>query len=295
MRYANIIIVGFGPAGIACAIQLKRMGLQPLVIEKHQPGGMLFNANLIENYPGFPGGISGPELAGRFTEQAGFFNIEIIHDEILQANYAEGLFNLEGKTGTYTCHTLVAATGTAPLTRDNCPAELITKGLVHFDIAGLRQITGKAIGIIGAGDAAFDYSLTLAQNYNKVFIFNRGHRVKALKLLSDKVLFNNNIIYLENLALVSLEIEAGKGLHAIFNSEYLNKKYSLDYLIFATGRKPADGFFQDSLRGDIPVLLIEHRLYLAGDIVNGLYRQVSVAVGDGVRIAMEIFRNESNQ
>jgi thioredoxin reductase (NADPH) len=295
MRHAKIIIVGFGPAGIACAIQLKRMGLAPLVIEKDRPGGLLFNANWVENYPGFPGGIAGPDLVSRLSEHAGSFNLEIIRDEVQQVKYSNGLFKLYSKSGTYTCNTLVVATGTIPIIPECCPENLIENGLIHFDISRLRQIKNKTIGIIGAGDAAFDYSLTLDQNHNKVIIFNHGNKVKALKVLSDKVLFNNNIVYLENITLISLEIEAGKGLHAIFNSACLNKKYSLDYLIFATGRKPANGFFQDSLRGDIPVLINEHRLYLAGDIVNGLYRQVSVAVGDGVRIAMEIFRNESNQ
>ena len=73
------------------------------------------------------------------------------------------------------------------------------------------------------------------------------------------------------------------------------RNYSLDYLIFATGRKPANGFICESLEGKLPELIKNHRLYLIGDIQNGHYRQVSVAVGDGVRAAMEVFRNESNQ
>ena len=87
MRFSKIIIAGGGPAGLACAIQLKRMGLDPLVIEKGTPGGLLFNANLVENYPGFPGGISGPELAGRMAEQATAFNINIQQDKYLLINF----------------------------------------------------------------------------------------------------------------------------------------------------------------------------------------------------------------
>jgi len=256
---------------------------------------MLANANDIANYPGFPGGISGQELARRFEDQFNSFQIEILRDEILTANYTDGEFRLKGNMDTYNCHFLVVATGTIPIIPDNCSMELRKKGLVHFDISRIRPARGKNIGIIGAGDAAFDYSLSLAENDNKVIIFNRSDKIKALKVLTEKVFINKNIKYFENTSLKSLGINAGKGLHAIFNSTPSNRKYSLDYLIFATGRKPADGFFHESLRGDMHRLLSEHRLYLIGDIINGPYRQVSVAVGDGVKIAMEIFRNESNQ
>jgi thioredoxin reductase (NADPH) len=295
VRYSRIIIVGCGPAGMACAIQLKRMGLQPLVIEKDHPGGLLINASLVENYPGFPGGISGPELAMRFEEQFSSFQIEILRDEVLNANYTNGEFRLTGNMDTYNCHILVAATGTIPIIPDNCPMELRIKGLVHFDIAGLRQTRNKTIGIIGAGDAAFDYSLSMAENCNKVYIFNRGDRVRALKVMNEKVFINKNIEYLENIHLKSLELTAEEQIKAIFNRESGNCAYLLDYLIFATGRKPASVFFQESLRGDLTGLIDERRFYLIGDIINGPYRQVSVAVGDGVKIAMEIFRNESNQ
>ncbi len=295
MRFNRVIIVGGGPAGMACAIQLKRMGLDPLVIEKKRPGGMLFNANLIENYPGFPGGISGPDLAGRIVQQFKSFDIGLHYDEIKLVDYSGDRFFLNSSSGLYGCNILVVASGTSPRIPEELPEELIEKGLIRFDISDLREVSGKTIGIIGAGDAAFDYSLTLAENNNNVFIFNRRNQIKALKALSEKVFINNRINYLPHTVLKSLEINANNGLDAICVSASSNMKYSLDYFIFATGRKPADGFFRESLEGLFPGLLKEQRLYLIGDVINGNYRQVSVAVGDGVRAAMEIFRNESNQ
>jgi thioredoxin reductase (NADPH) len=295
MRTSRIIIIGYGPAGMACAIQLKRMGLQPLVIEKDHPGGMLVNANRVENYPGFPGGIPGPDLVKLFVEQADSFNIESIQDEILDVNYDDGKFKVEGNSGTYKCDILVSATGTSPVVPANFPQELAEKGLIHFDITELSQVSGKTIGIIGAGDAAFDYSLTLAENGNEVVIFNRGNRIRALKALTEKVFINNHIKYLENITLKSLETLSDKRLEAIFKSASGNKKYFMDYLIFATGRKPEDSFFRESLKTNLPNLLKEHRLYLIGDIKNATCRQVSVAVGEGIKAAMEIFRHESNQ
>ena len=287
--------MGCGPAGIACAIQLKRLGLEPLVIEKNQPGGILVNANLVENYPGFPGGISGPELANRFVTQANSFNILIQQDEIQLANISNDIISLKSKKGFYQCNILVIATGTSPVIPENCPENMVEEGLVHFDITRLRLSKEKTIGIIGAGDAAFDYSLSLAENDNNVMIFNRGNRTKALKVLREKVFINNKIKYLENTVLKYVEIKPGKGLQAIFSSASGISKYSLDYLIFATGRLPGTGFFRESLKGELSGLVKEHRLYFIGDVINGNCRQVSIAVGDGVKAAMEIFRNESNQ
>lgn len=295
MRFSKIIIIGAGPAGLSCAIQLKRMGLDPLVIEKDMPGGLLFNANIIENYPGFPGGISGPELAGRIAKQALAFNVNIQQDACHLVQYSDNQFILNCKSGYIWCEILVLATGTNPVIPVNLDSGLVNSGLIHFDISHLRNVTGKKIGIIGAGDAAFDYSLTLSQNGNEVLIFNRSQHINALNDLKKKVFINNQVKYFENHTLNYLEIIDNKILTAIINSASGNKKYSLDYLIFAIGRKPADGFYRESLEGFIPNLLREKRLYLIGDLINGNYRQVSIATGQGIRAAMEIFQNESNQ
>lgn len=294
MRFSRIIIAGAGPAGLACAIQLKRMGLDPLVLEKGQSGGMLHNANLVGNYPGFPGGITGPDLAEKIIMQASEFNIDILHDEINLVSYSDRKFTLKCNSGYYLCEILIIASGTSPNKPENLPNTLVNSGLIHFDIINLRNLSGKGIGIIGAGDAAFDYSLTLAEK-NKVLIFNRSDNIKALQALTQKVFINKQVNYFENHTLISLEINDNKLLTSFFNTASEIRNYSLDYLIFATGRKPCDGFYRESLKGNIPNLLKEKRLYLIGDVINGNYRQVSIAVGQGIRAAMEIFRNESNQ
>jgi thioredoxin reductase len=295
MIHSRIIIIGSGPAGLACAIQLKRMGLEPLIIEKKQPGGMLYNANLIENYPGFPNGIRGDKLVALLMKQASRFQLNIVRDTIYNVGYIDGIFNLTGISGIYCCDVLVLASGTSPDIPEIFPGDLFLKGLIHADISALRNIKGKTIGIVGAGDAAFDYSLTLSENDNNVFIFNRGNRVKALKALREKVFINNKIKYLEDIVVEKLEMLQGYGLQAICHSASSHQKYSLDYLIFATGRHPALEMIGTELREQLGKLQEDQRLFFAGDVKNEIFRQLSIAVGDGVRTAMEIFHHESDQ
>lgn len=291
----KIIIIGFGPAGISCAIQLRRLGFQPLVIEKGRPGGMLPNANLIENYPGFPEGITGERLAELFIRQAERFGIKRVDDEITRLDHDGNKFHLTGKSGDYQCSILVLATGTVPKIPEEIPAGLIEKGLIHFDIQQLKNLSGMTIGIIGAGDAAFDYCLSMAEKGNKVLIFNRGDQIKALNALREKVFINKNITYIENIAVKSLEILPSGRLSLHCSSASSNSKYSLDYVIFATGRVPANDLFRDYPAGRLDALIREQRLFLVGDLKNGICRQVSTAVGDGVRAAMDIFQHESHQ
>jgi thioredoxin reductase len=295
MTRTTVIIVGCGPAGIACAIQLKRMGLEPVVVEKNRPGGMLFNASLVENYPGFPGGISGENLAALLTEQARNFGLDLRKDEIRLAEYHNGLFQLSGLEDTYACSRLVLATGTVAVFPKLYPGELIRKGLIHTDMTKLRSVTGKDIGIIGAGDAAFDYAVSLAQSGNSVSIYNRGNRVKALKALREKAAGMNGIHYYSHHELYGVSEAPDNRLCAFFGDDPPGRKAIMDYLIFATGRAAALDFLDQELKEKAGDLAREGRLFVIGDAANGRFRQVSVAVGDGVRAAMEIFEHESNQ
>lgn len=292
----RIVIIGFGPAGMACAIQLKRMGLDPLVIEKDKPGGMVFNANLIENYPGFPKGIQGDKLAALLAKQASRFNIRVIKDTILNINYKEGIFLLKGNSGNYYSKILVIASGTSPHLPEDFKGDSNLKGLIHTDISGLRNTSGKSIGIIGAGDAAFDYAISMAENANhEVHIFNRGERIKALELLQQKVSLNSTIQYHRGYLLENLKTTPDMRLQAIFRENEERHEFVLDYIIFATGRNPALGMLGEKVKQNLGKLQEEHRLYLAGDVKNDIFRQLSIAIGDGVRTAMEIFQHESDQ
>src|SRR4030042_1737473 len=115
MKVEQVIIVGAGPAGLATAIQLKRYRIQPLLFERAQAGGLLWNANLVENYPGFPLGISGPDLVSRFVRQAQHLRIDVTYEEVIELAYDQEMFQVRSAQKKYTSRLVVIATGTKPL------------------------------------------------------------------------------------------------------------------------------------------------------------------------------------
>ena len=194
MSANDVIIIGAGPAGIAAAIQLKRSGLNPVVFEKKKIGGLLNNANLVENYPGFPGGITGPDLAALFKEQLESFEIEIIYEQIKSLDYNNELFTARTESKEMQSKAAIIASGTRPKRSNDLKISDRIKSKIYYDVSNLLEANGKTITIIGAGDAAFDYALNLAKK-NNVIILNRGKNIKCLPLLYDRIKEAKSIKY----------------------------------------------------------------------------------------------------
>ncbi|MDT8392563.1 MAG: NAD(P)/FAD-dependent oxidoreductase [Bacteroidales bacterium] len=272
--HEQVIIIGGGPAGIACAVQLKRYGLNPLLLEKDMLGGLVKNAWRIDNYPGFPDGISGYEFVERMERHVERFAIRYRISEIRIRNYQKNKFLLTDDVREYVSEYLIIATGTAAK-----PIQLkipeAYRDNVFTTVYPVRSVKGKSIDIVGAGDAAFDYAMTLSK-HNRVTIHNRGTVIRCIPALLDIARREPNITYLENSTV----------------------SFSTDYTIFATGREPDLRIFSPESAQIKKQAEHDGRLYLIGDVANGMHRQASVAIGDGVKAAMavvaKIIKNESN-
>jgi len=294
MKVADVIIIGAGPAGIAAAIQLKRQGIIPVIIENNIPGGLILNANKIENYPGFPGGISGLQVSKLLKKHLEKWNITPVKDEVVRVNFEEikgnsnsGCFKVKCKKNIFKCRSLIIASGTKPKVPDvKIPNEC--KNKIFFEIESLLKIKNKSIAIIGGGDAAFDYALNLSQ-YNQVKIFNRSAKISALKLLVERVKATEGIMYNQNTNLIEIT-KHGNQLELFFNQGKRVKKIISDYLVFAIGREQNLDFLSEELKKNLSNLIMIKRLYLIGDVKNEKLRQLSIAVGDGVKAAMEVGR-----
>jgi thioredoxin reductase (NADPH) len=290
MQVEDVIIIGAGPAGLANAIQLKRYGIHPLIFEREQVGGLLRNANLVENYPGFPHGISGQRLVKLFTRQATNFNIEVTDQEVIDLDYALGLFQVKTRHNSYVSRIAVIATGTKPLLFTDLliPEDLIER--VFYEVHGLLPVEGKCVAIIGSGDAAFDYALNLAQK-NQVIILNRGERPKCLPLLWERAQPISNISYRNNTKVTRLTKDPIGGMLVDCQDPAGELQFHADYLLGAIGREACLDCLSQTILRQASALEGQGILYMVGDVKNGIFRQTSIAVGEGVLAAMKIYRH----
>jgi thioredoxin reductase (NADPH) len=287
----EVVIIGAGPAGIAAAIQLKRYNIEPLILEQDEIGGLLRNAHLVENYPGFPEGMSGIDLVALFQKQFKNAGVEVSFEAVLELDYRDGTFFIKTDSQEVEAIIVVIATGTKPRKLNNIKIADDIQSRIFYDIYSIFDIKEKNIAIMGAGDAAFDYALSLARN-NEVVILNRSSQIKCLPLLWERCMKSESIIYMHNITVKEILKKDNNALIAcIDNESNEEKQFEVDYVIGAIGREPALDFLADKLKKNLETLTKMSKLYMIGDVRNGLNRQTAIAVGDGVRAAMEIYRN----
>lgn len=281
----QITIIGGGPAGITAAIQMKRYGLEPLLLEKLEPGGLLWNANLVENYPGFPNGITGAKLIGLMIKQMDRFGVEVRGEQVLRVDWKGDHFHLQTDCAIRSAQYLIVASGTQakPLPDIISPE---ARGRVFTEVRPLAQVTGRRVVVIGAGDAAFDFALSLSKKRNFVTIVNRGENVKCLPLLFERAARDWRILYRAGIAVSGIEFNEIANCLMV-RSEV--QTFEADYVLFAIGRVPNLDFLSKTIRRRESGLVESGRLYFVGDVKNGLYRQVAIAAGDGLRAAMQIY------
>ena len=290
MDIEDVIIIGGGPAGIAAAIQLKRYGLNPLIFERGALGGLLRNANLVENYPGFPGGISGMKLVGLLEQQARDFGLRVTYAEVARLDLVAGLFQIETSQDIYAARFVVVASGTRPhpYRGAHIPAEARSK--VFYEIYSLVGQSDLEIVILGAGDAAFDYALNLAKN-NQIVVLNRGAAIKCLPLLWERVQREPKIGYFDNITISQIKVDPPAGMRLDCSHPTGQRSFHADYLVVAFGREPQLDFLSEQIVKTSQELESKGLLYFIGDVKNGIFRQTAIAVGDGLLAAMQIYRH----
>ncbi len=280
MKVNEVTIVGAGPAGISAAVQLKRFGISAIVFEQHQIGGLVRNANKIENYPGFPTGITGMEFAKLLAEHVKQNSLDIRFEKVISLTFENDLFITQTTNKSYKSKFAIVASGTKPRLFNDfaIPDELIHK--IFYEVAELNELRNKQIAIIGAGDAAFDYALNLARA-NTVTIINRSSQIKALEILQKRLAENPNITYKENLK--PRKFFSHKNGIVILCTDSNNNEHRIyaDILIFAIGRKPNIDFVSSSAQ-------TADGIFFCGDVTNDRFRQIAIAIGDGIKVAMKI-------
>lgn len=277
MKVFDCAVIGAGPAGVAAAVQLKRYGLDVVLLEKSRVGGLILNANLVENYVGFPSGIAGKDYADILQSHIDFHEINLVYEEVQSFSYDEG-FTLSTSGLSILSKSIIVATGTVPLRDESCKIDDLALEKIHYNSYSLDEVKDSVISVIGAGDAAFDYAIRLSK-CNRVNILNRSKRTKCLSLLEQRVSKIENIQYICDFKVIEIRRSQNELLLISGKGDI----YS-DYAVYAIGRQPSA-----SLVGGNITRSAQKFIEYAGDVQNGIYRQASIAAGDGVKSAMKIY------
>lgn len=280
----DVVIVGAGPAGISAAVYLKRIGIEPLLLEKDRVGGLLLNANLVENYPGFPDGITGENLVDLLGKQLERWDVEVRRSDVSRIVPMKHGFNIITADGEIETKTVVLATGTKPSEAGISGEKEYEGERLFYEIRDLPRENGADYLIVGSGDAAFDYALNLSKNAGKVDIIYRSSKPKCIGLLLERVKETPNITLHPDTEPDMLSEDNGK-MNLSCNTREGKADFEADYILIACGREP------NSLEVEGLGHVSESRfpgLHVVGDVKRGKYRQVSIAVGDGVHAAMSI-------
>jgi len=287
---SEVVIIGAGPAGIATAIQLRRYNIEPVLLEREKIGGLLGNANLVENYPGFPGGISGLELVELFKKQLKNTGVKVNFENVMELEYEDGAFFTRTNKRAIKSNIIVIATGTKPRKNSGFSISDEIKERVFYEIYPILGIKNKKIAVIGAGDAAFDYSLNLCRK-NEVTILNRREQTKCIPVLRERCKKYENISYLSNTKVIKINNKGSKLLLTCTSNKSSEKiKIKIDYVIAALGRDPCLDYLGCKIKKKLETLINTNKLYMVGDVNNGIYRQTAISLGDGIKAAMEIYR-----
>lgn len=286
----RVTIVGAGPSGLAAAIYLHRAGMSPLLLERGTPGGLVRSANLVENYPGFPGGVTGVDLAARFERHLTEVGCPLKKADARHVSVQLDGFKTKTDVGDFNSHCVIIATGTRPK-RANLPGGANLVGVKIFDeITDVPQAPGRTRQtlILGGGDAAFDYALNLEARGNEVVIVSRS-APRCLPLLRERAERKGVEVHTGAKSISVIEQKDGLLLSCISGGRRIELRG--DWMLRALGRIPNIEVLEPGLRRRIGALsgipeTAVPGLYLAGDVARASHRQTGIAVGDGIQAAM---------
>ncbi len=283
----DVAVIGLGPAGLASALQLSRYRANIIALEKRSVGGLLINANLVENYPGFPNGINGEKLVTLMEKHLRNTGVEPHYENVESIDLADELFTIKTNKTTYYSKFCIVATGTIPYKAKEIEIEENALDHIYYEVSEIPNTNQKKIAIIGSGDAAFDYALKLSEK-NNIEILIRSDHVKCLPLLFDRAVNNDNIIICNNINLTYIKYENNK---LFLNCRSLECEFQkmADIVIFAIGRYPAKICYGSRLEKEYKKLINNNLLFEIGDLKNGIFRQSAISCGDGLKTAMMIY------
>ncbi|MGQ9731805.1 MAG: thioredoxin-disulfide reductase [Candidatus Zipacnadales bacterium] len=297
----DVVIVGAGAAGLTAALYVQRYGLNGIVLERLTPGGQLSAANLIENYPGFPEGISGYELIERFRQHAENFGARIVQDSIEQVEHSgEGeRWRLVGQQRSYLAQAVIIATG-ARHRHLNVPGEqeLTGKGVSVCATCDGFFYRGKDVAVVGGGNVAIDDAIYLADVARRVTVIHRRDELRAEPVLQQRAFSRVNIEFAWDSVVVSIngdETVESVTIKNVKTGEIRN--VAVEGVFVAIGFEPEVALVQHLVETEDGHIVTDPYMrtsapgiFAAGDIRHTALKQIATAVGDGAIAANSAYK-----
>lgn len=298
----NVIIIGSGPAGLTAALYAARANLKPLVLEGSQPGGQLTITTDVENFPGFPDGILGPELMDKMRQQASRFGAECKYETVSEVNLSDRPFEVTTENGKYIGDSIIITTGATAMFLD-IPGE---KQYMGHGVSACATCDGfffseQDIIVVGGGDTAMEEATFLTKFAKKVYVVHRRDELRASKAMQDRAFKNEKIEFIWDSEVTEiLGEDSNVNSVKIRNVKSGEEKVMPIHGVFmAIGHRPNTEIFKGMLdMNDIGYLKVNNEstatnvdgVYAAGDVADHVYRQAITAAGTGCMAAMDAER-----
>jgi thioredoxin reductase (NADPH) len=300
MNPRNVIIVGSGPAGLTAAVYTARANLQPLVIEGIAAGGQLMLTTDVENYPGFPDGIMGPDLMAKFREQAERFGTEFLTADATSVDLSGPEFSVAVGDTQHTARTIIISTGAkARMLGLDSEHRLLGHGVSTCATCDGFFFRGKDIAVIGGGDSALEEANFLTRFADKVTLVHRRKELRASKIMQDRAFANTKIEFRWN-SVVEEVVGDGRveGMTLRDVETGATDTISLSGLFVAIGHDPNTQLFKGQIDLDENGYILTHDgmktsvpgVFACGDVQDHVYRQAITAAGTGCMAALEAER-----
>jgi len=301
--HRKVIIIGSGPAGLTAAVYAARANLEPLVFEGSQPGGQLTITTDVENFPGFPDGIMGPDLMEKMRKQAVRFGAKCEYKTVDKADLTNSPFSVWVKDDKYTADTIIISTGaSARLLGLDSESELMGYGVSACATCDGFFFKEKEVLVVGGGDSSAEEAIFLTKFASKVTIVHRRDEFRASKIMQERVFKNKNIEIMWNSAVDDIIGSKDTGVTgAVIKDTVSNdtREVICDGIFMAIGHVPNTVVFSDQLKLDDKGYIITEPgttntnipgVFACGDVQDQIYRQAVTAAGTGCMSAIDAER-----
>ena len=301
MEQRKIVIVGSGPAGYTAAIYAARAELEPLLFAGLQFGGQLMLTTDVENYPGFPDGVTGPEMMEQFQRQAERFGSEVVNEDVSEIDLTRRPFVVKSTERTVTADALILATGaSAKWLGLESEQRLQNRGVSACATCDGALYRGKPMVVVGGGDTAMEEALFLTRFATNVTVVHRRDELRASKIMAERALANEKIEFAWNSTVDEIlgdEFVTGIRLEDTKTGEL--REIPADAVFLAIGHQPNTGFLAGSLAlDDVGYIKVEAGtsrtsvagVFACGDVMDPVYRQAITAAGSGCMAAIDAER-----